>query len=108
MPCVRASDWNAASAGLMNFELFPFEGQGSLESLTQNQIENALYSAYAGNVSAFPYSSLFHDVTQGQNFFNAGSTRRNVTGFPAGTGYDYATGLGGPIANTMVTYLAGL
>ncbi|MGO9114822.1 MAG: S8 family serine peptidase [Thermoguttaceae bacterium] len=39
-------------------------------------------------------SSDFHDITTGNN------------GFPAGPGYDLATGLGTPIANTLVPDLA--
>jgi subtilase family serine protease len=41
-------------------------------------------------------SSVFHDVTSGNN------------GFAAGTGYDLATGIGTPIANLLVPQLAGV
>jgi uncharacterized repeat protein (TIGR01451 family) len=40
-------------------------------------------------------SNDFHDVTTGNN------------GFPAGAGYDMVTGLGSPVANTLVPDLAG-
>ena len=41
-------------------------------------------------------SSVFHDVTSGNN------------GFAAGAGYDLATGIGTPIANLLVPQLAGV
>jgi len=40
-------------------------------------------------------ASDFHDITDGNN------------GYPATTGYDLATGLGTPIANTLIPYLVG-
>ncbi len=42
------------------------------------------------------YSTLFHDVTSGNNNCTAGSTfcGTTTTGFSAGTGYDEVTGLG--------------
>ncbi len=42
------------------------------------------------------YSTLFHDVTSGNNNCTAGSTYcgTTTTGFSAGTGYDQVTGLG--------------
>jgi subtilase family serine protease len=42
------------------------------------------------------YSTMFHDVTSGNNNCTAGSTfcGTTTTGFAAGTGYDEATGLG--------------
>jgi len=46
------------------------------------------------------YSRLFHDVTTGDNSSNG------VTGFPAKPGWDAATGLGSPKANTLVPLLA--
>lgn len=39
------------------------------------------------------YSSNYRDITGGSN------------GFPAGTGYDLATGVGSPLANNLVPYL---
>ncbi len=59
-------------------------GLGSLNGLTQT-----LPRLYALN------SSDFHDITSGSN------------GFSAGPGYDLASGLGTPIANTLVPDLAG-
>jgi subtilase family serine protease len=44
---------------------------------------------------------LFHDVTTGNNAFGA------ISGFNAGTGWDAATGLGTPKANTLVPQLGG-
>jgi subtilase family serine protease len=52
----------------------------------------ALYTLAAGA----NYSTLFHDVTTGNNNCTAGSTYcgSTTTGFSAGAGYDEATGLG--------------
>jgi hypothetical protein len=50
-----------------------------------------------GNAAQAVYtlpSSMFHDVTVGSN------------GYPAGPGYDFATGLGTPVANRVVPALA--
>ena len=44
---------------------------------------------------------LFHDVTTGDNSFGA------ITGFDAVRGWDPATGVGSPKANTLVPQLAG-
>ena len=52
----------------------------------------ALYSLYGNSTT---YANDFHDVTTGSN----GT-------YPAGTGYDLATGIGTPIANTLVPALA--
>ncbi len=51
------------------------------------------------------YSSLFHDVTSGNNNCTAGATYcgTTTTGFSAGTGYDEVTGLG----SVDLTNLAG-
>ena len=45
------------------------------------------------------YSVSFHDVTSGDN------SAFGVQGFSAGTGWDAATGLGSPFADTLVDYL---
>lgn len=60
---------------------------GSVQTLT------ALYSLY--NTSA--YAQDFHDITTGSN----------AGGYSAGVGYDRVTGLGSPVANNLVSYLAG-
>lgn len=58
--------------------------------LDTNEVQNQLYNSLSnGN-----YAKVFHDVTIGSN------------GYSAGTGYDLATGLGTPIANELVPYLA--
>jgi subtilase family serine protease len=60
-------------------------------ALDTNQVQTTLYNSLSnGN-----YSKIFHDITTGSN------------GYPAGTGYDIATGLGSPIANQLVPFLAG-
>jgi subtilase family serine protease len=59
------------------------EGYGTLDGSTQTLPD--LYT--------LPNSD-FHDITMGNN------------GYPAGPGYDLATGLGSPVANTFVPDLA--
>ncbi len=60
------------------------------KALDTNEVQTTLYNSLSnGN-----YSKLFHDITTGSN------------GYSAGTGYDIATGLGSPIANTLVPFLA--
>jgi subtilase family serine protease len=54
---------------------------------TDRQFQNALYGAPVAD---------FHDITAGNN------------GNPAGPGYDLVTGIGSPIANLLVPYLAGV
>lgn len=67
-------------------------GLKGLGSLGSSQTLGLLYSLYGsvGKVSA-TYAAAFHDITSGANF--AG---------PAGVGYDQVTGLGTPIAGTIV------
>ncbi|MFL5340798.1 MAG: hypothetical protein ACJ8F7_11670 [Gemmataceae bacterium] len=61
-------------------------GSGSLDSGTQTL--PALY-----NLASLSYSTYFRDITSGNN------------GYAAGTGYDFVTGLGSPIANQIVAGL---
>jgi subtilase family serine protease len=65
------------------------------------EINNELYAWSHGP----RYPTLFHDVTTGDNTFHGPVT---VTGFPAGTGWDPATGLGTPRADALLPRLAGL
>jgi subtilase family serine protease len=58
---------------------------------------------YATQLSHRVYSSVFHDVTTGDNTYHGDVT---VPGFAAGSGYDLATGLGTPMANHLVPLLA--
>ena len=61
-----------------------------LAMLSSSEMLEKLYTAYAS-----PYASLlFHDITTGSN------------GLAANAGYDLVTGIGSPIANTLVPYLA--
>jgi subtilase family serine protease len=50
------------------------------------------------------YNALFHDITTGDNTFQGPPL---ITGFPAKKGWDPATGLGTPKANTLVPVLGG-
>ncbi len=59
----------------------------------------ALYRA-----AATEYSSAFNDVTSGNNDY----TGSNGGLFPAGPGYDMATGLGTPVASTLAASLCAL
>jgi len=54
---------------------------------------NSLTSAPVYNAAAAAYSSNYTDIVSGSN------------GYPAGPGYDLATGLGSPLANNLVPYL---
>jgi subtilase family serine protease len=58
---------------------------------------------YTTQLSQRVYTSVFHDVTTGDNTYHGAVT---VPGFAAGTGYDLATGLGTPMANHLVPLLA--
>jgi subtilase family serine protease len=58
--------------------------------LNSVQINSRMYAAY----NSASYLTYFHDVTVGNN------------GFAAGTGYDLATGIGSPKADTLVGLLA--
>jgi subtilase family serine protease len=54
------------------------------------------------------YAALFHDITTGDNTFHgAAFGDPEIQGFPATTGWDPATGLGTPKANTLVPVLGG-
>ncbi len=54
---------------------------------------------YQVSASAAAYASSFHDIKTGNNTFNG------VTGYPAGAGWDPATGLGTPNVAGLVTAL---
>jgi len=63
-------------------------------STGQGTINSTLYSLAA---NATTYESAFHDITSGSNECKAGSSYCSSTGeseYPAGTGYDKASGLG--------------
>jgi subtilase family serine protease len=62
-------------------------------------INNALYALGSSPFS----SSLFHDITVGDNTFHGPVT---ITGFTAKKGWDAASGLGSPRANLLVPALA--
>ena len=56
------------------------------------------------------YAALFHDITTGDNSFTGTDAAGNpvsIAGFPATRGWDPATGLGTPKANTLVPVLGG-
>jgi hypothetical protein len=56
---------------------------------TNNLTSRTEYNAASGSL----YASNYHDVTTGSN------------GYPAGIGYDLATGLGSPLVNNLVRWL---
>ncbi len=69
--------------------------------LNSVQINSAMYAAY----NSPSYLNYFHDIVLGTN--NNVSTRNRVTTrYNAAVGYDLATGIGSPIGNTFVGYLA--
>lgn len=56
------------------------------------------------------YAALFHDITTGDNSFTGegdNGVTVSIPGFPATRGWDPATGLGTPKANTLVPVLGG-
>jgi subtilase family serine protease len=59
---------------------------------SNNLITSPVYAAATG----VGYASHYRDITSGN------------TGYSAGPGYDLATGLGSPLANNLVPYLASL
>jgi subtilase family serine protease len=63
-------------------------------------INPALYTI---TLSSRVYGALFHDITVGDNTYHGDVT---VPGFAARPGWDAATGLGSPKANTLVPALA--
>jgi subtilase family serine protease len=63
-------------------------------------INPALYTI---TLSSRIYGALFHDITVGDNTYHGDVT---VPGFAARAGWDAATGLGSPKANTLVPALA--
>ena len=68
-------------------------GASKLSLSTTSLTSRAEYTA-AGSAS---YGSNYRDVTSGSNGF-----------YGAGVGYDLVTGLGSPLANNLVPYLASL
>ncbi len=72
----------------------------SLTILNSVQVDTALYEAYSTSASTY-----FHDITKGNNNDVTSRGRTDVKGYSAGPGYDEATGIGSPIANTLVPYL---
>jgi subtilase family serine protease len=68
--------------------------------LTSASVDNAIYSTY----NSGSYSTYFHDITLGNNSDPNNSPAS--AGFSATTGYDLATGVGSPIGNSFMQYLA--
>jgi len=63
---------------------------------------------YALSLAKPVYAALFHDITTGDNTFHGEAFGDpTIQGFPATTGWDPATGLGTPKANTLVPVLGG-
>lgn len=62
-------------------------------------INPALYQI----ASSADYSTVFRDVTSGDNSFSSGSV--NVQGYQAGPGWDATTGLGSPNAEKLIPLL---
>jgi subtilase family serine protease len=69
-----------------------------LPILNSVEIDTAFYEAY----NSPAYLTYFHDIKIGNN----SDPSAGITGYQATTGYDEATGIGSPIANTLVPYLA--
>ncbi|HEX4612820.1 MAG TPA: Ig-like domain repeat protein, partial [Urbifossiella sp.] len=89
---VAIIDQGRALVGLQALNT-PAESQ-SAPNLTSFQLQTDLYDLAANPTT---YAADFHDITSG----------RNTTGNLAATGYDLVTGLGSPIANTLVPDMVG-
>lgn len=71
--------------------------QAGLAPLGSVQTLDALYGLYhAPTSNTYHYSNTFHDIVAG----------KNSAGFEAKPGYDDVTGLGSPLANNLIPYLA--
>jgi hypothetical protein len=70
-------------------------GTSAGQPLGTNQVLTTLYNTLGSSPTNSTYTSMFHDITTGSN------------GYSAGTGYDLSTGLGTPIVNNLVPFLAG-
>jgi subtilase family serine protease len=70
--------------------------------LTTSQIQGALYALYNSGTNL----NYFHDITVGIN--NNNDPSYPVAGYQTTTGYDLATGIGSPKANTLIPYLTSL
>ena len=74
-----------------------------LNSTGQGVVNTTIYKLAS---NATTYASAFHDITSGTNECTAGSTLCSVAGeseFPAGTGYDEASGLGSVDFNNLLS-----
>ncbi len=63
---------------------------------------------YLFSLNPKKYSTLFHDVTSGTNSVVETDSSNNpvsIQGFNAGPGWDATTGLGSPMADTLVNFL---
>jgi trimeric autotransporter adhesin len=83
-----------------------------VEQKTGSRLGQADYVLY--QLAAKNYSTVFHDVTTGNNSVFCASGSPNcgannfLTGYNAGTGYDLASGLGSVDASTMVSDWTGV
>ena len=79
-----------------------------INSTGEGLINPTLYSLAANSST---YSSAFHDITSGSNECTAGSSYCSASGeseYPAGTGYDEASGLGSiDLFNLLSTWPTG-
>jgi subtilase family serine protease len=86
--------WTAVggtSAGAPQWSgLIALADQGRAPLSTQNLFVSPIYNAATGSTT---YASNFRDITTGSN------------GYAATKGYDLASGLGSPLANSLVPYL---
>ncbi len=71
------------------------QNRGALGSLSSTQTLDLLYTLYGSSGTASTYATSFHDITSGQNFVAK-----------AAKGYDQVTGLGSPIASSIISALS--
>jgi subtilase family serine protease len=77
---------------------------GKLNSTGQGVVNSTLYKLAADSTT---YASAFHDITGGSNECTAGPdycTSAGGSEYPAGTGYDQASGLGSIDFFNLMTY----
>jgi subtilase family serine protease len=95
-------------AGGTSFDAPIFAGMLAIVNQKLNStgqgVANATLYKLASNAAT--YASAFHDITSGTNECTAGPTLCSAAGeseFPAGTGYDEASGLGSVDFNNLLT-----
>jgi len=109
--------WSTSGAGPNQFFRFGGTSAGSPQwaglvalagQLRHARVGYLNPQVYALSLVRPVYAALFHDITTGDNTFHGEAFGDpTIQGFPATRGWDPATGLGTPKANTLVPVLGG-